>query len=136
MLQNLKLHHIGYVVKDIKPTADQFVKLGFKIDETLYDEALTVELCYLSKDGATPIELVSQKNPDSLEHQLFGRNGVMPYHLCFECADIHATCNDLVAEGYEKLFEPVAVKALGGKMICYLFKNEIGYIEVVTANAL
>ena len=132
MLQNLKLHHFGYAVADIKTTAKEFETLGFTVDEVLYDEALTVELCYLSKDGATPVELVCQKNPESLEVQLIHRNGVMPYHLCYECADIYKTCDALEAEGYKKLFEPVAVKALGGKMICYLYKKEIGYIEIVT----
>ena len=132
MLNNLKLHHVGYVVSDMKPTIEEFEKLGFVASKILYDDALTVELCYLYKDGTTPIELVSQKKLDSLEQKLFERNGVMPYHLCFESADIYSTCNMLVANGYEKLFEPVMVNALGGKMICYLFKKEIGYIEIVT----
>ncbi|MBQ5540267.1 MAG: hypothetical protein IIU03_08545, partial [Bacteroidales bacterium] len=69
MQNNLKLHHIGYAVPDIKTTAKEFEKLGFLQKETLYDEALTVELCYLEKDG-TIIELVCQKNPESLEAQL------------------------------------------------------------------
>ncbi|MBQ3655976.1 MAG: VOC family protein [Bacteroidales bacterium] len=130
MQNTLKLHHVGYAVPDIKTTAKEFEKLGFLHKETLYDEALTVELCYLEKDG-TIIELVCQKNPDSLEAGLLKKNGIMPYHLCFSCKDIFSVVNEMVANGYEKLFSPVEVKALGGKKICYLFKKEVGYMELV-----
>ena len=130
MQNNLKLHHIGYAVPDIKTTAKEFEKLGFLQKETLYDEALTVELCYLEKDG-TIIELVCQKNPESLEVQLINRGGIMPYHLCFSCGDIFASVSELEKNGYDKLFEPIEVKALNGKKICYLYKKEVGYMELV-----
>lgn len=131
MLNNLKLHHIGYVVTDIKNTAKEFELLGFSVGEILYDQKLTVELCYLEKQCSTPVELVSQHNRESLEQQLFDKNGVMPYHLCFECSDIFATVKDLESNGYKRLFDPVEVAALGDKKICYLYKKEIGYIELV-----
>lgn len=131
MLNTLKLHHIGYVVTDIATTAKEFEKLGFTSSEVLYDEKLTVELCYLTKPDATSIELVCQHNKESLEQQLFAKNGVMPYHLCFESSDIAKTVNELEDNGYQRLFNPVEVKALGGKQICYLYKKEIGYIEIV-----
>ena len=131
MLNHLKLHHIGYVVTDIKNTAKEFELLGFSVGEILYDPKLTVELCYLEKKGSTPVELVSQHNPESLEQQLFNKNGVMPYHLCFECNDIYTTVKDLESNSYNRLFDPVEVAALGGKKICYLHKKEIGYIEIV-----
>ena len=126
----MELQHLGYVVADINKTAAEFKRLGYTQGEVLYDEALQVELCFLTLDGKITIELIHQHNPDSLENHLLNLNGVMPYHICYETEDIYADCQQLINAGYKALFDPVEVKALGGKKICYLHKAEIGYVEL------
>lgn len=50
MRVNLKLHHVGYTVADIRVSAKRFALLGYQVGEVLYDEGLNVELCYLTKE--------------------------------------------------------------------------------------
>lgn len=128
---NYKFHHLGYTVADIPATAAQFALWGYETSETLYDEALTVELCYLTKPGSPTIELIHQHNEASLEEELLRKNGTMPYHVAYETDDIEAACRELESAGYNRLFATVPVKALDGTLICYLHHPAIGYIELV-----
>ena len=131
MINGCKLHHIGYTVADIQLSARQFALWGYQASETLYDEKLTVELCYLTLSGFPTIELVHQRNETSLETQLLMKNGVMSYHLAYEADDFDATCQQLDALGYERLFNPVPVEVLGGRRICYFHHPAVGYIEIL-----
>lgn len=130
-IANCTFHHIGYTVEDIEASAKEFEQWGYTVSETVHDEALTVDLCYLRKAGAPDIELVHQHNPASLEIHLFQQNGVCPYHLGFETVDIDVATAELEAMGYKRLFDPVPVAALGGTRICYYHHPEIGYIELL-----
>ena len=62
----LKIHHIGYLVKDIKKALSSFQDLGFSIaQETVFDSIRKVNICFLEKDGYT-IELVSPTDSTSV----------------------------------------------------------------------
>ena len=127
----MTLHHIGYTVADIAATAASFTHLGYHPGPVLFDEDLQVEICYLTCEGHDTIELIHQLNDASLETQLLQAHGVMPYHLAYEADDFDRACRDFDALGYRRLFDPVAVKALGGIRICYFHHSDIGYIELL-----
>lgn len=55
----------------------------------------------------------------------------MPYHIGYETNDIDLACAELEALGYERLFDPVPVKALKGTRICYFHHPTIGYVELL-----
>lgn len=131
MRVNLKLHHVGYTVADIRVSAKRFALLGYQVGEMLYDEGLNVELCYLTKEEGTAIELVRQLQSDSLEAELLRAGGVMPYHLGYEADAFDEACHELDAQGYRRLFHPVSVGVLGGKRICYFHHPDIGYVELL-----
>ena len=131
MRVNLKLHHVGYTVADIRVSAKRFALLGYQVGEVLYDEGLNVELCYLTKEEGTVIELVRQLQFDSLEAELLRAGGVMPYHLGYEADAFDEACHELDAQGYRRLFHPVPVGVLGGKRICYFHHPDIGYVELL-----
>lgn len=128
---DMKLHHVGYTVADIRVSAERFALLGYQAGEVLYDEGLSVELCYLMKEGSAVIELVHQLQADSLEAELLRTCGVMPYHLGYEAEVFDEACGELDRQGYRRLFSPVPVKVLGGKRICYFHHPDIGYIELI-----
>ena len=131
MMKEIRLHHVGYTVADIRVSAGQFVLLGYQAGEVLPDEGLQVELCYLTKDGSPVIELVHQLQSDSLEAELLRSGGVMPYHLGYEAEAFDDACKELESQGYERLFAPVPVMALQGIRICYFHHPAIGYIELL-----
>lgn len=41
-------------------------------------------------------------------------------------------CADLESQGYKRLFDPVPVRVLGGRRICYFHHPAVGYVELVS----
>ena len=127
----LSLHHIGYTVADMQASIRQFAEFGYQAGPILHDEALQVDLCYLSCEGELTVELIHQYNPDSLETQLLNANGVMPYHMAYKADDLDKACAELDAKGYKRLFNPVPVSALNNIRIWYVHHPAIGYVELL-----
>ena len=125
------LHHIGYTVADMQASIRQFAAFGYQAGAVLHDDALQVDICYLSCPGAATVELIHQHNPASLETHLLNANGVMPYHLAYEVEDFDKACAALDAQGYTRLFDPVHVAVLSNIRICYFHHPAIGYIELL-----
>lgn len=131
MIKEAKLHHVGYVVADIRQTARLFAYYGYQADNILFDEKLNVELCYLRKSDTVAIELVHQLQTESLESKLFRTSGVMPYHLCYEVTNFDEACKEMGTTGFQSLFDPVSVEVLENKRICYFHHPDMGYIELM-----
>ncbi|MDR2860703.1 MAG: VOC family protein, partial [Elusimicrobiota bacterium] len=61
----MNIHHIGYLVKNIKSAIVEFKKLGFTVDKDLiFDENRIAYFSLLKKDGYT-VELISPKDEKS-----------------------------------------------------------------------
>ena len=55
----MKIHHLGYAVRDIKNASDAFLGFGFQISsEECFDEHRKVNILFM-KNGDTTIELVA-----------------------------------------------------------------------------
>ena len=82
--QSLKVHHIGYLVKNLERAKSEFAKLGYKVEqETVFDEYRNINICFLLKDGYR-IELVSPVGDNSAVGDLRKKIGNSPYHICYE----------------------------------------------------
>jgi methylmalonyl-CoA/ethylmalonyl-CoA epimerase len=78
------------------------------------------------------MELIAPIDENSSVNKIFKKTGVAPYHVCYEVDDINSAFDELVdVQGYIPLFRPVEAIALDNKLICYLYKKEIGFIELV-----
>ena len=55
----MRIHHIGYLVKNMQKAEAGFVSLGFrKIEDSCHDTYRKVDIIFMEKDGYV-IELVS-----------------------------------------------------------------------------
>ena len=59
------------------------------------------------------------------------KKGTTPYHTCYMVPDIQAAYTQLVELGFTPLFPPVEAPAFDNRLICYFWKNDIGFIEMV-----
>lgn len=128
----LKFHHIGYATLNINETSDEFTNLGYTLmGEVQVDKIQKVKICFLEKENAPLIELVEPLQNNSLLNKFLDKNGVFPYHICYEVDDIDVAFDYFtVVEDYIPLFRPIEAVALNDKKICYFFKKGIGYIEL------
>ena len=124
------LEHIGYITDNLVKTAEAFLLLGYKADVVVNDDTQRTRICFLTKSGATKIELV-EPYEDNKTMQKMLKRGVTPYHTCYEVDDVNAAYEEMLDNDFTPLFKPVAAPAFNNRLICYFWKSDIGFIELV-----
>lgn len=124
------LEHIGYITDNLVKTAEACLLLGYKADVVVNDDTQRTRICFLTKSGATKIELV-EPYEDNKTMQKMLKRGVTPYHTCYEVDDVNAAYEEMLDNDFTPLFKPVAAPAFNNRLICYFWKSDIGFIELV-----
>ena len=127
-----KIDHIGWLTDNIEETVKVFSVLGYSLStEIVNDDIQRCRICFINKTNEVRIELVEPYEDNKTMQRMLKRQGCGPYHICQTVNDIGATYEELVSKDFIPLFQPVAAPAFGGRRICYFFKQEIGYYEIV-----
>ena len=132
-MSNLKIHHIGYLVKKMEQAKKTFESLGYQVEQdTVYDHIRKVDICFLNKDGCR-VELVSPASPDSVVADLIKKYKNTPYHICYETDDYEAAFAKLRADGFlpTESLTPTPAPALGGRSVIFLVSAAHGMIEQI-----
>lgn len=131
MLPELNFHHIGIITHSIRETSFNYLQSGFSCSQKVYDPIQKVYICFLEKSGHPRIELIEPDSELSSVTNILEKNGVSPYHFCYEVDDLNETINKLIEMNYVLLSDPVKANALKNRLICFLYKKEQGLIELV-----
>lgn len=127
----LKIHHIGYLVKKINEAMAAFKLLGYTIQkDIIYDDYRKINICFMEKDGYL-VELVSPASPDSVISGLLKKYKNSPYHLCYETKDFESDFAMLTQEGYTAIDTPTPAPALNHKRVVFLMNPNLGMIELL-----
>lgn len=130
-MSNLKVHHIGYLVKKIDAAIRSFENLGYQItQETIYDAIREVNICFLEKDGYT-IELVSPVSDTSVAAGLMKKYKNSPYHICYETENFEQAYQELTAGGFLAIDTPTPAPALDNREVVFLTNAAMGMIELI-----
>lgn len=131
MLSSFRFHHIGVAVPDIERTSEHYVAAGYTKKPTIYDPIQNVNICFLEKPGMPTVELLEPLDESSPVHRIIEKNGVTPYHFCYEVDDMDQAVRDLRGQKYIVVVKPVHAIAIGDRRVCFLFHKDIGLIEIV-----
>ena len=123
--------HIGYLTDSIEQTSKVFETLGYYSGDIVNDDTQRTRICFLSNERDVLIELVEPYEDNRTMCKLLSKRGVSPYHICYQVDDIDAAYRSLIADDWIALFRPVKAPAMEGRKICYFFKRELGFIELV-----
>lgn len=130
-MSNLKIHHIGYLVKKLDQAKQTFSTLGYRVEQdTVYDGIRKVNICFLVKDGYR-IELVSPAAPDSVVAGLIKKYKNAPYHICYEADDCETALAELTAGGFLAIDTPTPAPALDDRKVMFLTSAAAGMIELI-----
>lgn len=134
----MKVHHIGYLVKNMDKAIAAFHTLGYHeysyVEENIvYDEYRKCDICFLKRDGeeASAVELVAPKGPESPVFNLLKKYKNTPYHICYECDDLEEEMGRLETEGWMLFQEPLTAPAIAGRRVAFLISAAAGMIELV-----
>ena len=127
----MKIHHIGYAVKNIQDSLNEFKKLGYKtIENKIVDNQRNVIIQFV-KNGDYLIELVAPLNKESPVTSLLKKQGSSPYHICYETDNLKKEISDLGNNGFVVISNLLKAPAINNKKVIFLYKKDIGLIELV-----
>ena len=130
MLQ-LKIHHIGYLVKKIESAKSGFEALGYLPEgPVFYDSIRKADICFLSKDSYR-VELVCPKCEDSIVWNLLKKYKNAPYHICYETYSFEEDLSYLTLHGFTAMGVPTPAPAIDGRRVVFLMSPTLGMIELL-----
>ncbi len=130
-LKNMRIHHIGYLVKNIERSTEEFLSLGYTIiNDKCRDDYRKVDITFMAKDGYM-IELISPYSEESVVAGLMKRFKNSPYHICYETDDLPACTQALRDAGYVPLDEPTPAPAIDNRKVVFYTNPNLGMIEIV-----
>ena len=125
----MRFHHIGIACEDIQATlklVDQSLQI---IDRTeiIFDEKQDVNLCLLTVEDGTRIELVCGKTVEK-----FVSKKQFLYHTCWEVNNIDRAIQTLYENGAMLISTPKNAVLFNNRKVAFLF-SELGIIELLEA---
>ncbi|MDB2142050.1 VOC family protein [Enterocloster clostridioformis] len=86
----MKIHHVGYLTKNLNKSKFLFEKLGFIVEkEKAYDALRKIHIVFML-NGDYRIELIEPDGEESSVWGLLKRYKNTPYHFCYEVDDMNA----------------------------------------------
>lgn len=127
------INHIGYLTSSINQSTQILDILGYKIrgGGGIDDDRQRVRVCFLEHRSNITIELVEPYADNKTMQRMLSKQGPGIYHVCYEVDDIMREFEYLTSNDWIPLFEPVEAPAFGNRKICYFWKRELGFIEIV-----
>lgn len=132
-----KIHHIGYIVNNIKNALDEMKLLSYEvIQNTVFDADRNIYICFI-KNGSQLIELIEPKDENATTYKMLMKTGPTPYHICYEVENIKKACNILKKEGFYPITKIEKASAMGECCeVVFLYSQNIGLIELVVNSIL
>jgi methylmalonyl-CoA/ethylmalonyl-CoA epimerase len=127
----MEIHHIGYLVKKIRKSIEEFKKLGYQSETGVIEDSVrNVYISFLIKDGYR-VELVSPIDENSVIFNLMKKYKNSPYHICYMSDNYKDDVTSLSQRGYTLIEEPKIAPALDNKLAVFLVNPTIGMLEVI-----
>ena len=127
----MKVHHIGYLVKNIDKSIAAFRTLGFRVTiDATWDDGRDAYLSFLENDGYC-VELIAPSKESDL-YPLLKQYNHAPYHMCYQCDNLEETIHELKAEKFMLFKEPAPAPVIGEyARVAFLMNARAGMIELV-----
>lgn len=124
----MRIHHIGYAVKNIEEAFKSFKILGFeKVNEKVVDEERKVKILFV-KNNEYLVELIEPYGNNSPIDNILKNSGSTPYHICYESKDILKDIEMLKSEGFVLISKLSEAPAINNQKVCFLY---MGIIEIL-----
>lgn len=126
----MRVHHIGYLVKDMDEAIKEFRHLGFTEGPVVRDEYRGIDICFADNNGYC-VELITPYCDDSTVSGLIKKYKNSPYHLCYISDNLDKDIEELTQNGYVQMGEPKEAPAIDGRRVVFMMNGSIGLIEIV-----
>tara|TARA_A100001015_G_scaffold321583_1_gene453143 strand:- start:4768 stop:5181 length:414 start_codon:yes stop_codon:yes gene_type:complete len=122
----MKIHHIGFVVNDIKTSIKNFKKLYSLnyVTEIFEDTIQQVNVAFIyNNPSETQIELIEPTNKKSPVYEFLKKGGGL-HHICYETKNILKTIEHLkLDKNIRSIVPPVPGGGHNNKLISFFYVN-------------
>ena len=127
----MRVHHIGYAVKNSKKAIIKFEELGYELEtETIEDVGRNVSITFMKNENYL-VELVAPMGNKSPIDGYLKKNGNSPYHICYEVASLENKIKELSSEKFIIIHNAEIAPAIENKRVVFMFNKDAGLIELV-----
>lgn len=124
----MKFHHIGIATKDISKTL-LYIKSVYddieNITDIIYDELQQANLCMVTLQDGTNIELVSGSQVST-----YVKKRIQLYHTCWEVDNINKCIEKHVNAGSILISAPKVAILFNNRKVAFLY-SELGLMELL-----
>ena len=123
----MKFNHIGICCKNIEKKINSIEKIHKIVKKTkiLYDPLQDANLCMLTLEDGTNLELVSGKVVE-----IFLKKKIDYYHICYEVTDIEEEVEKICSNGGVQISEIKPAVLFSNRRVVF-FKVDYGIIELL-----
>ena len=125
----MKLHHIGYVVKDIAQYEKNLI-FEKKIKE-LFDPVQNSNMALYLNFTDSLIELIQPLNEESFTYNFLQKNGSSYHHLCYEISSESELKELIDSQKLIKVKGPVPAILFDGRMVWFFYSRNKQIVEFV-----
>jgi len=131
-MPQFRLHHVGYLVRDLSAAQEFVDRLGYRIESDVIEDPVQTAFVQLIRqpDTACWLELVMPNGSESKLAKALSKGGGL-HHLCYEVNDIVRACDHLRGQAMLTLSNPVAAAAFPGRQIAWLMDRGALLIELL-----
>ena len=127
----MKIHHVGYLAKNIEKTRKKFLELGYTVERSVdYDDIRDINIEFLV-NGDYRVELIQPMSENSPMYPLLKHYKNSPYHFCYEVEDMEAVIKELEDKHYTVIQAPNTAPCIDGRRVTFLNNISMGIIELV-----
>jgi methylmalonyl-CoA/ethylmalonyl-CoA epimerase len=131
-----RLHHVGYVVRDLNAAERCFAALGYvRRGDVVRDSYQGADLLFLCRSNALPgeplVELIHPIDETSKTYAFTTRNEYQIHHTCYATEDLASACEEALRRKFVRVQKPVPAPAIGGSLIAFFYARAIGLFELV-----
>ena len=128
---DLKVHHIGYAVKNLQQSLQMFQKIGYDIvSKPIKDMNRMVEIVFVQNNNYL-VEMISPISDESPIKNYINKIGNTPYHFCYQTEDIEAAITDLRNQRYIIIEKPSEAIAINNQRVAFLYHPKYGLLELL-----
>ena len=125
----MKLHHIGYVVKDIAQYEKNLI-FEKKIKE-LFDPVQNSNMALYLNFTDSLIELIQPLNEESFTYNFLQKNGSSYHHLCYEISSEPELKELVDSQKLIKVKGPIPAILFDGRMVWFFYSRNKQIVEFV-----
>lgn len=130
----MRLHHLGFVVRDIAATLPGFAKsMAATWDSEIFaDPQQRVKVAFLTtRPGDPQLELIEPAGDDSPVLRFLNEKGGGLHHACYEVADLEQELRDFKSRGGVIAKRPKPAVAFHGRRIAWVLTAERFLVELL-----